>query len=1577
MDDLVNGLVHQVQENVVPRLEHLARQANQRIQQTQQATASRRRPRPWKNPPSNIDIVYLTDRFMVSSQPAIALNPTFTDTGRDIGPSQSSNTGPTSSRKPSYSRSKDSTIKDEISTGENPLPSSTTNFSDREEIDPRQRRGRLLSDLPEASESCDTIDIANTSSNLKEPAVGQNGTNNEEESTTDNPITENPQDGTTIETLSSSMDPTFLVEMQNSSSVVDASQSNEDLLEEGEQSVSENNTLAQNTTEELGADMIYQHQIYQRETSSNHEQSAPDNNMLAQNTTEELGADMTTQHQIYQETSNNDASESPVDTNYVIQNIDPQSTPTSIQHTNSHDEKTEPPSTTLSTSICQKEIEVATAESKPGARDKDLSHDTDRDTPLDLANNGNDNDSETTGLSAENTASLSSASREGVSYNHLESSFEAINSKTELPKQPIHQPTARSVPYGQIKNSPGNMVTYLDNQHGRGHYLAFSLLNEPPDDRTLLLFRRQIVQLGWSGSPCPERSETPAIPQILKACYAIHAYMQLDQANSVLVYCSNGRTRTAIVAACYLKFSGLVESAEQGFIHFLIKRGTTNPPNRILEQLPPSLKLFFRQFDKVLDLGGFLNRKPLLLRAIALQGLPVEDQPCLDIWDSSKQHVYSSHPDKWQNDASLQRQMSFWPANNRPVSQWAEEEGFYRVNVVLDGDFLVLCRFGGDFAQETSLHDPSKILFRYTNTTGFLSGAFPYECHSGNIDLTRRYADHLDDEDFLVTLLFEADWEQVAEGKEYEIPETLLKRLHEPSDSCGGRVWRSHEEEAIECGFNVIFDNHSASPSAMDINTFQRFFGVSKIERCPVHLIVLALQLTNYEYEKAKNILMHSPVFSWWADSEYDEIQGEMAGDEENEGVKSTKEIEDMAAQDIFKVLDLVDVSAEVNSVDRASTEVYTNERPNANEHSNDSSSTDINKQPTDLYGLCSHDTGWMVPSIMYPHRNEITGSFPRRLDTLPPSGATSTSHITSIAVTKTDTHKPNLPYFSHDKPKILPLPSKRVRGISIDESQYREAPSYDPTLQAAIEAHSQLLHTGIRLDELTDLDNQSKNWNGRTVVVEEEPEESHPPPQPEELENGSATTGPRDSSMNREAKEKKEKKWIDSQKLEAEEKEKAAREKRLSQEKIKEENEAPNSSSDEIPLKDDPAYAKYFKMMKMGMPREQVLHAMKRDEKDESILNLDPNKSLKSQLPSSSTGDDDDGPPLKDDPQFSKYFKMIKMGMPREQVLHAMKRDEKDPAVLDLDPHLSLKSQQTKLNKQDDGPPLKEDPDYSKYFKMLAMKLPMGAVKNALVRDGKDPSVMDLDPNKSVKSQIGGNGTQEDSGPPLKDDPDYAKYFKMLAMKLPIGAVKNALARDGKDPNIMDLDPNKSVKSQLGAEIEEKDSGIPLKDDPEYAKYFKMESMGLPLDAVKNALVRDGKDPGIIDLDRNKSIAFQMKMKKSSSGPKKPVKKKKKVRRKKIYWNPIDPGKIKEDSMWNIVRDYVAMDKLKYDQKEFEELFTESADPSDQKKTKKPQKEAKKLVQVIDPKRSMNGGIVLKGLKTENKKIAEYVNHM
>jgi Formin Homology 2 Domain/Subunit CCDC53 of WASH complex len=416
-------------------------------------------------------------------------------------------------------------------------------------------------------------------------------------------------------------------------------------------------------------------------------------------------------------------------------------------------------------------------------------------------------------------------------------------------------------------------------------------------------------------------------------------------------------------------------------------------------------------------------------------------------------------------------------------------------------------------------------------------------------------------------------------------------------------------------------------------------------------------------------------------------------------------------------------------------------------------------------------------------------------------------------------------------------------------------------------------------------------------------------------------------------------------------------------------------SSPDGPPLIEDPDYAKYFKMLKMGMPKAQVAHAMTRDTKDASVLDLDPNKSLKSQQAK------DDGPDLKDDPEFKKYFNMLKLGMGKEQVAHALQRDGKDIKILDLDPSKSLASQQRREDAKDTGPPLKDDEDYKKYFKMLTMGMTKEQVVHAVQRDGKDPAVLNMDPDRSLASQQAGTAGGAFEGPPLKEDPEFVKYFKMLNMGLPKDAVKNALARDGKDPSILDLDPEKSLKSQTGRGGEdEKDNGVPLKDDPEYSKYFKMLNMGLPKDAVKNAVARDGKDPTVMDLDPSRSVEFQMKKTSGGSIRRTPSKKKKKVRRKKIYWTPINPEQIKEDSIWNLVKGSVRMEKLDYDVKEFEDLFTESADPADRKENKRKKSDSntqKKSVQVIDGKRSMNGGIILARMKVEYTVIAKAVDEM
>jgi len=155
---------------------------------------------------------------------------------------------------------------------------------------------------------------------------------------------------------------------------------------------------------------------------------------------------------------------------------------------------------------------------------------------------------------------------------------------------------------------------------------------------------------------------------------------------------------------------------------------------------------------------------------------------------------------------------------------------------------------------------------------------------------------------------------------------------------------------------------------------------------------------------------------------------------------------------------------------------------------------------------------------------------------------------------------------------------------------------------------------------------------------------------------------------------------------------------------------------------------------------------------------------------------------PLIKDSEFKKYFKLLEMGLPLEAVKHAFKRD----VNLDSEKY-NMKSRTRNKCKDSEDLPLKKNPEYKKYFKMLKVGLPIGSVRNALQRDGKDPSVINLDPEKTFKSQMHGRKYEKKVDPNFSlkdDDPNYRKYFRMLKVGLPVEAVKNALKRDGKDPD-------------------------------------------------------------------------------------------------------------------------------------------------------------------------------------------------
>lgn len=80
------------------------------------------------------------------------------------------------------------------------------------------------------------------------------------------------------------------------------------------------------------------------------------------------------------------------------------------------------------------------------------------------------------------------------------------------------------------------------------------------------------------------------------------------------------------------------------------------------------------------------------------------------------------------------------------------------------------------------------------------------------------------------------------------------------------------------------------------------------------------------------------------------------------------------------------------------------------------------------------------------------------------------------------------------------------------------------------------------------------------------------------------------------------------------------------------------------------------------------------------------------------------------------------------------------------------------------------------------------------------------------------------------------------LARDFPMSAVQNALVRDELDSSTMD--DNAILRNALARaeRVKEEESRDP------FTKYHKMLKMGLPMNAVKNAMVRDGRDPSICD---------------------------------------------------------------------------------------------------------------------------------
>nr|CCA17110.1 forminhomology 2 domaincontaining protein putative [Albugo laibachii Nc14] len=170
----------------------------------------------------------------------------------------------------------------------------------------------------------------------------------------------------------------------------------------------------------------------------------------------------------------------------------------------------------------------------------------------------------------------------------------------------------------------------------------------------------------------------------------------------------------------------------------------------------------------------------------------------------------------------------------------------------------------------------------------------------------------------------------------------------------------------------------------------------------------------------------------------------------------------------------------------------------------------------------------------------------------------------------------------------------------------------------------------------------------------------------------------------------------------------------------------------------------------------------------------------------------------VRDHPMYAKYFKLVSMGMPMEQVQERMKQSGIDPAKLEKGDEIVSESK--------DGMevPVQEkmaqgDERYDKFFKLKRMGMPLEQIKLKMIAEGLDSNI--LDQNETLPPIAKSANAPETTEIPC--DPDYAKFFKLLKLGMPIEQVKMKVSAAGLNPAILDSEQSaKASKNHTNAGI-------------------------------------------------------------------------------------------------------------------------------------------------------------------------------
>ncbi|CAI5744092.1 unnamed protein product [Peronospora destructor] len=162
------------------------------------------------------------------------------------------------------------------------------------------------------------------------------------------------------------------------------------------------------------------------------------------------------------------------------------------------------------------------------------------------------------------------------------------------------------------------------------------------------------------------------------------------------------------------------------------------------------------------------------------------------------------------------------------------------------------------------------------------------------------------------------------------------------------------------------------------------------------------------------------------------------------------------------------------------------------------------------------------------------------------------------------------------------------------------------------------------------------------------------------------------------------------------------------------------------------------------------------------------------------------DQTPLKNHPAYQKYFKMLAVGLPVPVVKQKMQSESVDPTILDMDPNKPLpEAAVPALDKESEAAyqaQLKEyEAKHGKYVQMVKVGLPSSVVEHKMRMDGVDPVWLQGPPNRPEPKAAAATEVKEEKRAAHRKT--YRKYFQMLRMGLPRGAVEQKMRMAGLDP--------------------------------------------------------------------------------------------------------------------------------------------------------------------------------------------------